>query len=335
MIQNSWSELEAEALEAYRFRLAGDPRSEWSIAEGKIDRCELLGIVQYYKFDAEKLPCCLCGRAIHHGGAVVQLRDFSFRLVGQCCGKAHFRQEWTTQTNAFRSAERAAEYRIRARRILAAEDDLVSACVSLRPLIDHQEAARRELKAAFGETFSELARELVRSSGRLSYGDVIGSTVNDQGGRASLKTIQRDTAGLSGLPMFSLLDKRKQLECAIAGLRMNLAQMRAALDEGRGLFPRLKKHGEIMDEIVALIADYNSSADYLSPHNAETLTFWFDKTGLQIVVDVDDNGWTVRSRAKRKLPTVAESMEERVLGRRAFDHLKCPPAIIEHQLSAA
>lgn len=295
MIQNSWSKLEADALESYEFRLAGDPRAEWVIGRGKVDRNDLIGIVQYYKYESEKLPCCLCGRAVHHGGAVVQLRDFSFRLVGQCCGKNHFKDSWSEHSNAFRSAERSAGHRIKARKILAEEEALTYACFSLRIPIDLQESARRALKAGFEESFPPLVRELLRSAGRLSYGEIIGTTLADQGGRAGLKTIQRDTAPLAGVCMFSLLDKRKALENTISSLLANLRQMREALDGGKSLYPCIRKHDDLIDKMQAIVEDYHASCAYLHEPNAQIISFWFEKTGINKTVEIKTNGWRVTS----------------------------------------
>ena len=100
MIERSWSELEANALEQYQFRISGDPRVEWPVQREKAAPPDLANIVQYYKYDQEKLECCICGYARHYGGAVITLSDHLFRLVGHCCGKIHFGDQWRVERNA-------------------------------------------------------------------------------------------------------------------------------------------------------------------------------------------------------------------------------------------
>jgi hypothetical protein len=81
LIQDSWTQLSAEAREHYEFRISVDPRVQYEITEGKVDADGLIGIISYYKFDAEKLACCLCGVARHNGGAVVHLSDQTWAIV--------------------------------------------------------------------------------------------------------------------------------------------------------------------------------------------------------------------------------------------------------------
>ena len=294
MIQYSWNDLTSQALESRQFRLAGDPRVEWPVAAGKVDSDLLASIVQYYNYDAEKLPCCLCGRAIHHGGAVVQLKDYSFRLVGQCCGRVHF-VGWAREASAFRNAERTASDRLKARKVLASRDQLESECFHLRPIIDRQEALRHQIQLAFGDTFKSIALEVFRSSGRLSYIDDIGDLLSNQGGSSGLRNVQRDTAALGGASIFTMTNKRKKLDAAISKLRLNLDEMRSALNGSLTLRGRLKKHNEAVDEILSVIECYNAGMHCLTSSNAESLNFWFGKKGIQKNIEIVGDGWIVHS----------------------------------------
>lgn len=273
--------------------------------------------MQYYTYEAERLPCCLCGRAIHHGGAVVQLKDFSFRLVGQCCGKAHF-VDWAQEANAFRSAERIASDRIKARKALASREQFQYQCFQLRAVVDIQEAFRHQIQFAFGDTFNAITIELLRSAGRLSYIENIGQTLSDQGGGAGLRTVQRDTPALHGAGIFTFTNRRKKLDGAISKLRQNLDGMQDCLDRSFSLRGCIKKYNDSLDEIVSVIGSYNDSANCLNSENANILNFWFAKKRVGKSVEVIDGGWIVHTDdGKRQIKQVE------------FLTLKVPPALLE------
>lgn len=295
MIQHSWSELEGQALENYRFRLAEDPRLLWPIEQGKVAPDALLGITQYYEFEGERLPCCICSRAIHNAGAVVHLTDHTLRLVGSCCGRKHFGIAWSLEKNAFDKAERTALNQKRARAILAQSTEMEEQLFRLREPVSRIESARRELKKGFAERFHSVATELLRSSGRLSYVEQLGKVVTDQGGDGALRSIERDTQPILGWQLFSITDKRKGLEQAICALKHSLENMRAALDHSRVSYRHIRTFQDCRDRLIGIVDVYNQTVEYGRAQNASTFNFWFSKKEFALKIEARQDSWVFRS----------------------------------------
>jgi hypothetical protein len=295
LIQHSWSELEGQALENYRFRLAEDPRLLWPIEQGKAAPDTFLAIIQYYEFEGERLPCCICNRAIHNAGAVVHLADHTLRLVGSCCGRKHFGSTWELEKNAFERAERTALNQRRARNILTQRSTLEAQLYRLREPISRIESARRELKKGFAERFHSVSTELLRSSGRLSYVEGLGGTVTDQGGDGALRNLERETQPILGWELFSLADKRKGLEQAISAMKHCLENMRDALDRTRVTYKHIRTYQDCRDRLIGIVDLHNQTARYGHAQNASTFNFWFSKRGFPLVIDARQDGWVFRS----------------------------------------
>jgi hypothetical protein len=255
----------------------------------------LAGIVQYYHYDAERLPCCICNRAIHYAGAVVQLNDQSFRLVGSCCGRKEFGPSWALSKNAFEKAERSSLNQKRARSILDQRLVLERQLYELREPFSSLEFARRELKRGFGDRFHMVAVQLFRNTGRLSYVEKIGRAVADQGGKGSVRSLERETRAIFGWELFGLTDKRQELERAIGAMKNALNQLRDALDKSRVSFKHIRAFQDCRDRLVGLVDVYNASSAYRHALNVETFNNWFDLTDVPLQIAASETAWVFRA----------------------------------------
>ena len=298
MIQRDWSDLKAEALEAYVFRTSNDPRNEWSINERKAETGEFSGLVQYYKFEDEKLHCCICGVARHHVGAVALLLDGSYRLVGNCCGKAHFQEQWQSSSNALSQAEREANYRIKARLILASRSDVSLALQALRRPCADVDEARQSVRDLFKLEYDRLALELFRSAGRLSYEVSIGHALTDQGANGSLTSTLNDTEHLTGWELFSKHSWSAKLENLIGSTAAAFEDLRLCLDKNHSLFAKIRKVQNLAGEGYELFEMLNRLLGYSDTKNAEIIDFWFEKKNIPFKVTGNTSSWRVETHSR-------------------------------------
>lgn len=304
MIQDSWTQLSAEAREHYEFRISVDPRVQYEITEGKVDANGLIGIISYYKFDAERLACCLCGVARHNGGAVVHLSDQTHRLVGNCCGKSHFKDDWSACTNAIAKAERDANYRKKARQLFEDEYDIVSSAKALRQHARAAEAARSELKYLLGFEYKRLADELLRSAGRLSYEVAISEDFQDQGAKGSLKSTVMDTEPVQGWEMFTLHSWETRVENLIGKTEAAFAALRSATDKGHSLSAPVKKAHDCIDELCKFYTTLSDICPYNVQKNCEIIGFWFAQKRVGIRMEAQQNIWNLRGNASSRSSTL-------------------------------
>ena len=310
MIQKDWSQLKVEAREAYVFRTANDPRNEWSINEQKAETSEFSGLVQYYKFEDEKLHCCICGVARHHVGAVVLLRDGSYRLVGNCCGKAHFQEQWQTSSNALSQAEREANYRKKARGILLGRSDVLFALQSLRRSCAEVDEARCALKGLLKLEYDRLALEIFRGAGRLSYEVSLGNALADQGANGSLSSTLADTDRLSGWELFSQHSWSTKLENLIGATAAAFDDLQRCLDKNHSLFAKIRKVQNLADESYALYESLNRVLRYGDAKNADVIDFWFEKKGIPFKLLANGNSWVLKTHSQKReaiLPSLQEA----------------------------
>jgi hypothetical protein len=307
LIQDSWTQLSAEAREHYQFRISVDPRAQYEITEGKVEAHGLVGIISYYKFDAEKLPCCLCGVARHNGGAVVHISDQTLRLVGNCCGKSHFKDDWSASTNAIAKAERDANYRKKAKQLFEDEYDVMSAAKFLRRYGQEAETARSELKKLFSFEYKRLADELFRSAGRLSYEIAISDDFRDQGTRGALKSTLADTDPISGWEMFTHHSWETRVENLVGKTDEAFKTLRNAYDKNLALSGPLKKTNDCIDSLLQLYATLGDIVRYNETKNCEIIDFWFGQKAIAVTVSATQNLWqlngSVSSRSSA-LPTL-------------------------------
>lgn len=301
MIQDSWTQLSAEAREHYEFRISVDPRAQYEITEGKVEADGLIGIISYYKFDAEKLACCLCGVARHNGGAVVHLSDQTQRLVGNCCGKSHFKDDWSASTNAIAKAERDANYRKKARQLFENEYDIVSSAKALRPYGRAAESARLQLKNLLGFEYKRLSDELFRSVGRLSYEVAISEDFRDQGTKGSLKSTLMDTDPVQGWEMFTFHSWETRVENLIGKIEAAFIALRSASDKGHSLSAPVKKAHDCIDELCKFYATLNDICPYNVQRNCEIIDFWFAQKRVRIRMEARQNLWNLRGSASSRL----------------------------------
>lgn len=316
MIQNSWAQLSAEAREHYEFRISVDPRVQYQITEGKVNADGLVGIISYYKYDAEKLACCLCGVARHNGGAVVHLSDQTQRLVGNCCGKSHFQDDWNVSANAIAKAERDANYRKKARQLFEDQYEIVSSAKALRHYGYAAEAARSELKYLLGFEYKRLADEIFRSAGRLSYEVAISEGFRDQGTTGSLRSTTVETEPLQSWEMFTLHSWETRVENLVGKTEAAFTDLRNACDKGHSLSAPVKKIYNCLDALQDLYAAFSRIGRYNEPKNCEIIDFWFAKKGLALRITAEQNIWCLKGKSSSrssKLPDLARPRSSNLL----------------------
>jgi len=302
MIERSWADLKADALEAYQFRLASDPRLTWHIETDKIEPSDFVGIVQYYNFASEKLKCSICDRAVHNAGAVIQVSDHTFRLVGCCCGKKHFSSDWTKQTSAFHKAERHALRRKRAKLILLRWDDIHNYLSSLRRPFQILEDARRSIKGALGNDFGLLCKDLSEHHGVLTYTRRLGSKLLNQGGRSSMTSVREEIGLVDGWTIYSHFDFRKRLENSISDMHTSLNHLRTAIDKNIDPSKGLRLFYETKEMLETLQREISFASRYGDISNFHHINEWLGHNGSSKKLVVHDGtimvkqpGWPDRS----------------------------------------
>jgi len=279
MIERSWADLKADALEAYQFRLASDPRLTWQIESKKVEPSDFVGIIQYYNFDSEKLKCSICDRAIHNAGAVIQVTDHTFRLVGRCCGKKHFNSAWTKEVSAFHKAEKHALRRKRSKLLISRADSIYEYLSSLRKPFQILEYARRSIKDGLGNDFGSLCKDLGEHHGVLTYTRRLTSKLLDQGGRSSMTSVREEIGSINGWTIFSQLDFRKRLENSISNMHLSLNDLQTAIDKNIDPSKGLRLFSDTNEMLKTLQKEISFASNYGDLANFHAINEWLAHNG--------------------------------------------------------
>jgi hypothetical protein len=313
LIQLSWSAEEAEALEQCKFRLAGDPRTEWKVASGKFPSEDFEGIVQYYRYDLVKLPCCLCGFARHYDGAVVASKHGTFHLMGNCCGLKHFGDQWQESTKTFRSQEKFIEHRTRSRSILADEESILNAARSLREPIKHICRARKTLFNLFGNAeLKRLADELRRHGGKLTSEVELSDEFKLQGTSGALRSTIVETERLVGWEIFLPKNWDRFVEDVIGRVTANLSEIRDGLDRGYSTFAKIKKTNDHLDEILKAYEVVDRFIGYNEAKNALIIQEWYQRKGIRLALTANGKTWSMRTNVGKTSSDLADIVPARI-----------------------
>lgn len=313
MNYTSWSSLSKEELEEYSFRTKNDPRNLWNIVFEKVNPYQLSDIIQYYKYDAEGLPCCICRSARHNNGAVIRIDDGTFRIIGRDCGKAHFGGKWISLSNAFSAAERSAKHRVTGRAILQNKSEILNTFDFLwRQTAASAFSVRTSLKSLFGPFHQTLSRELERSEGRLSYEVQLSADTRRQGGLTATVAHTPQLAGWRGLLTTNYSGEVEALQRKV---KTSLECLEQCLEKNQSCFKNVKDILQYCEEGRQWFDKFKDMALYRNKTNIEYINNWINKKGINALMDYQNN----------KL-TFSDKSGSRAIAPMEFMYFECPAA---------